>query len=294
MGLKMRTASARRQEAAPDWRNVRTLLTVPADRSDFLAKALLRGADALLIDLEDGVDPCRKGEARRAVHRAIDELAGRGTLIAVRINSDPELIEPDIVASIHPMLDACVIPKVERPEDVHRVARHFGDRCPALGVTIEHPRALPLLHAIVKADPRIAAVVFGAEDFAAAMGVPANTRSLSMPAQQVALAAHSAGLAALGVPGPVGWIDDVEGSRTLAILAFELGFTGIPCIHPDQVAVINEASMPSAEELEEAEAILAAFNGQSEIRRGAFRFRGRMIDLPVVSQARRVIARTNR
>ena len=290
----MQPTKAQQEAAAARWLDVRTLLTIPAHRSDFLAKALLRGADALVIDLEDGVDPSEKDRARETVRATIDQLAGRGTLIAVRINAEPGLVERDVEASMHRLLDACVIPKVVQPDDVHRVAQLFGDQCPALAITIEHPRALAHLHTISHSDPRIAALVFGGEDFAAAMGVTANGRSLAMPAQLVALAAHAAGVAAIGLAGPVGLLDDQDSYRELVARAFDLGFTGIPCVHPAQVAAVHQELEPCGEEIEYASAVLDAFHSRSALGGGAFRFRGRMVDPPVVAQAQRVLARARK
>ena len=156
---------------------------------------------------------------------------------------------------------------------------------------LESPAAVLDAVAIARAGTRLAALVFGSEDYCAALGIASDRAALDWPAQMVATAARARGLAAFGQPGPIAEIADMDAYARLLQRAKAMGFTGTLCIHPKQVAAANRVYSPTREEIALAQEIVAAFEAALREGRGAFALHGRMIDAPVVEQARATLAR---
>jgi len=285
-----------------DWLNIRSMLFMPADADRMIAGATSRGADAVILDLEDAVAPSRKDAARAALAGAVAQIGGRLPVL-VRVNSDPERIVDDARASAIAGVSAIMLPKVGSAAAAIRIdgmlaaserAAGLPEGSIGLVAVIEDPAAMPFLTQIASATPRLVALGFGSEDFAAALGIQPTQAALTLPAQTTALAARARGLAAVGVPGPVGVIDNLERFRGLASSAFELGFTGVLCIHPRQVAIVNEILMPSAAEIEAAQRVVDLFDAAVARGEGAIAVDGKMIDRPVADQARRILRNAKR
>ena len=186
---------------------LRSLLFVPVVEPRFLDKAHLRGADAVILDLEDSIAPARKDEARKLVKAAAVGLGGHGVRVFVRINSEPELAVQDIAASVCAAVSGLLIPKVETRQQLDERAEHIAraqERAglPAghtsLAALLESPRAIFNALSIAESNPRLVALAFGVEDFATAMEVPRNLleprhRSLAMAARRQVAGAGPAG-----------------------------------------------------------------------------------------------------
>ena len=274
-----------------DLLSLRSALFVPLADERFLAKAHQRGADALLLDLEDAVPPALKTVARARLPEAARRLAALGATVMVRVNSAPELVVEDLKAAAQSPVVAVFLPKVETAEQIVGAERLLGASAAKLVAMLESPAAVLDAVAISRAGKRLAGLVFGAEDYCGVLGIASSKAALDWPAQMVAVAARARGLAAFGLPGPVSEIVDMDAYSRLVERAYAMGFTGCTCIHPRQVAVANRVHSPSEDEITLAREIVAAFEAALREGRGAFALHGQMIDAPVVDQARATLAR---
>ncbi len=197
----------------------RSMLFVPALEERFVAKAHTRGADAVILDLEDSIAPQAKGRARAAVPGAAAEIAAKGVPTFVRINHPGPLAADDVAAVVGPHVTGLLVPKVESADAVRAVARAVDAAERASGrsgaptvliAIVETPAGVVQAGAIARADERLAALAFGSEDFAAAMEVEPKPETLAVPAQMVAIAARAAGLVPLGLAGSIADFRDTE------------------------------------------------------------------------------------
>ena len=278
-----------------------SLLFVPADTDRFLAKAGQRGADGLILDLEDAVAPSAKAAARANLAAFVPRLqADAGVPIYVRVNNEPDLLAADLEAAIGAGADGLLCPKVETAEQVVRLdadmRRLEGEAGRPIGgirvvALLESPLAICNALAIAQSSPRLAALLFGTEDFGAASGIESAPEGMAMPAQLMALAAAAAGLQPMGLPGTVAEFTDLDAYRSVAMKARRIGMRGSICIHPAQVPVINEVFGGTAEEADRARRLLQVFDASVAAGRGAVAHEGRMIDEPIAIRARRFLQR---
>lgn len=272
----------------------RTLLFIPASRADFVAKAHLRGADAIILDLEDGVAAHDKPTARSALQEMQAGLAAQGLAVWVRINPLGCGGETDLeVIARLPRPTTVMLPKTETPDQVQSAC----DRLASLGAAapfvplIETPAGVIRAADIAKANADVWALAFGSEDFAASLGVAPTEAALAAPAQWVVLAAAAAGLPAFGLPGSLANFADLEPLEQLGGKAAAIGFSGALCIHPAQVAVLNACFSPTARDIEWAGRVL---NRPQCEGNGATALDGAMVDPPVIARARRIMDRAQR
>lgn len=262
-----------------------SLLFVPGSRSDRFAKAKAGGADLTVIDLEDAVALADKVTARAAALGQISEDA-RGW--AVRINgvTTPAGIA-DLAALIETraMPEVLLVPMVENASQLDVIAGALGGRCPQLVPLIETPRGLR--HALeIASHPQAAAVMFGGGDFSGELGVELAWAPLLAARQALILACAEAGKPAIDVPFIR--LEDEEGLEAECANAKAIGFAAKAAIHPRQLAAITSAFAPSADVIEEARAALQAYVEGGE---QAIRFRGKMLEAPIVKYYRALIAR---
>ena len=275
---------------------LRSQLFVPALSDQFVAKAHTRGADAIIVDLEDAIAPNAKAEARAALASVVQRIAAKGAPVFVRINNDPALLSADLDAALASPIAASVtgiyLPKVEDPaqvRDVGLLARKAGV---ALVLLLETPVGVLRAAELAAASDHVVGVVFGSEDYANAMGVVPTIDSMRYAAHAVALAGRAHGRAAWGVVGSLAEIGDLDLLGQMARTARHAGYTGALAIHPRQVSVLNEAFGATAQELIEAAAIVAAFDLAMAEGRGAVQHNGRMLDKPIVERARALLAKS--
>ncbi len=273
----------------------RSWLFVPADSDKNIAKALDSDADAIIFDLEDSVAPVHKAAARAN----LKELPARsgGPTWWVRINpigSEHHKDDLDLIGQgdIH----GIVLPKAESGADITQLAHRTGN-IPIHAIVTE--TAASLFGLLSYRDPKspLAAMSWGAEDLSAALGASSKhdeSGELSFT-YRLARSLCLAGAAAAGVQpvdGVFADFRDVDGLAREAAAARREGFTGKLAIHPAQVPVINAAFMPSAEELAQARDVIAAFDAQPDA--GVLSVGGKMVDLPHLTQAKRVVERASR
>jgi citrate lyase subunit beta / citryl-CoA lyase len=275
---------------------IRSLLYVPASSERFLAKAHERGADAIILDLEDAVAPDRKDAARARLGEAVPMARRGGAVIFVRVNSEPDRVRLDAEAACRAGADGLLVAKARTAVAIAALAdflggieQEIGRAAMSLVPMIEDPGAVLDARTIAKASPRVFALMTGGEDLATALGAEPTPEVLRLPKLMVHLAAQAAGVRSFGLLRTVADYKDLDGIEQSAREARRHGFEGASCVHPAVVPILNCAFSPSAAELEHARALLAAFQAAQVVGQGAFEFEGRMVDEPVVRRARALI-----
>ena len=283
--------------ALPVWRS---LLFVPVTQRRFVDGAARRGADAIILDLEDSVAASEKPRARLLVGEAAGIVSQGGADVVVRINRPWRLAVRDLEAVVGPQVLALALPKVDSAEHVRTIAEIVGEleaeRGMAAGTTrlvamVETAAALFRIAEIARADPRLVGLNLGAEDFALSAGMLPEAEGLLMPKQVCVFAARAAGILPLGFIGTVAEFRDLDGFRATIRRSRRLGFAGASVIHPSQIAILNDEFRPSPGEVEHARRVLAAYDEALAKGVGAVTVDGRMIDVPIVERARLVVAR---
>jgi len=283
---------------APLWRS---LLYVPATADRFVAKASGRGADVVILDVEDSIPPDRKPDARAALAGAIATVAGAGSCeVMVRINRPWRLAVKDLEAAVIPGLDALCLPKVDSADHVRAIDEVVGELEAERGLPAGHVRYAVLIEtakgvhkarAIAKASPRVAAITLGGEDMSADLGLPEPDPAVLDPYDAlVRLAAREAGIIPLGYPGSIAEFTDLDAFRRGAAQGRRNGTEGGMGIHPAQIPVLNAAFTPTPEEVADAEGLLAAFREALDQGLGAVAYKGKMIDKPIVDRAERIVS----
>lgn len=273
---------------------LRSLLFVPGDRPERMAKAPTLGADALILDLEDAVAPERKPAAREAVAAFLTEER-RATLL-VRINPlDSGLADDDLAAVLGGKPDGIVLPKAEGGATLAALDARLGGDIAILPIASETPAAIFQLGTYGGVTPRLAGLTWGAEDLPAAIGATTSreadgsyTAPYQLARSLTLFGAHAAGVPAIETVYPD--FRDLDGLAAYAARGRRDGFTGMMAIHPAQVPVINTAFTPSDEEIAQAGRIVALFAANPGA--GALQLDGRMIDAPHLKAARAVLALT--
>lgn len=261
----------------------RSLLFVPGNRPDLAAKAPRSGPDAVVLDLEDAVPPAAKVEARASVARAAAELAG-SVPVCVRVNPPATEWFAGDVAALPPGLAAVVVPKLDTAAQVAAVGDALGDR-PVMIAGIETVRGVADARTVLA--PPVAACYFGAEDYIADLGGvrTSGNAEVAWARAFVAVAARLAGIPALDMVT----IDFRDGGRfqVEAREARALGYAGKMCIHPAQVPLARAAFHPTADEIDWARRLLAAFAAAGG---DTIAFEGQMVDEVVAARARALLA----
>lgn len=284
----------------PVWRSS---LYVPVNVEKYVGKAHLRGADAIILDLEDSVAVADKAAARRLVPDAAAKVGRNGADVLVRINRPLQLAVPDIRAVVSPAVRALMLPKIESASHVRLLAEVAAAAEAEAGMhegttrfvaMVETAEAFPHIYEIAAAHPRIVGLTLGGEDFALSTGSQPDPDVLLYPKQQVVIAANAAGVLPLGMIGTVADYQDLEGYRAMIARSRRFGFLGAACIHPAIVPLLNEGFQPSDAEIDSATRIIAAFEQAERSGRASAEVDGKMIDIPVVERAKRLLVRGER
>jgi citrate lyase subunit beta/citryl-CoA lyase len=285
--------------ANPVWRSI---LYVPGNVPKFIDKAHERGADCVLVDLEDSVQPAQKPEARAMLGETIKKVARGGADVAVRINRPLRMTMPDLEAAVQPGVSALFVTKTESvqhlkllDEVVSDLEKERGLKVGSIGfgAMIEHPRALSQLHDIAEHAPRLIGMMLGGEDFALETGSVPSDETLELPKRMVAFAAQAHDVPMIGILGTVADYSDPEAYRQSAERARRFGFSGGTCIHPGLVAALNAAFTPTEADVAYAQKLIQADAQAQSEGRGSFQVDGKMIDIPVIERARKLIARSD-
>jgi citrate lyase beta subunit len=279
----------------------RALLYMPGDDRRKIEKAATLGVDCICMDLEDGTALSKKAEARMVIAQAMKELHFGSSERCIRINSIGSGFEKDDLAAALPTNpDSIVVPKIETAEQVRWVSDQIESfelsNGLALGsirllIGVETAKGILNLKEIAEADKRLEAIIFGGEDYAASIGATRTREATELLyARQAVIAACAANdLQAIDIV----YIDfkDLEGLRLESEQGAGFGFSGKQVIHPNQVPVVQEAFTPSNEAIAYAKRVVESFESSQTEGKGAYALDGRMIDMPLLKNAQKVLER---
>jgi citrate lyase beta subunit len=278
----------------------RALLYVPGDDRHKIEKAAALGVDCICMDMEDGVALSRKAQARTTIARALQEVSFGQSERLARINGVGSGFEKDDLQTVLPYRpDGVVIPKLEEARQIQWAsdlieAAELQNGWPLnsirLLVDVETARGILNVREIAS-HPRLDALIFGGEDFAASVGATRTPEAVELlyARESVLTAAAAFGLQAIDMVA----IDfkDLEALRREAEFGAGLGFTGKQIIHPAQVEPVQSAFTPGTGAIAHARRVVEGFEASKKENRGAFALDGKMIDMPLVKNAEKVLER---
>jgi citrate lyase subunit beta/citryl-CoA lyase len=266
----------------------RSLLYVPASAETMLRKAGTRGADAIIVDLEDGVLPDAKDDARARAERLWREIDFGGSEALLRVNAlGTPWHEADLQAAVRIRPAGVVLPKSEEPGRVAAAAAWLGAM--PLFLMVETARGVLEAPELARA-PQVAGLLFGAADFRASVraGRDPDEAELLVARSALVLAARAAGIEAFDTP--FFEYRDEAGLERSARRARTLGFDGKAAIHPTQVPVIHRVFAPSPEEIERARKVVEALEAAARAGRAVATVDGEMVEALHGTEARRTLA----
>jgi (S)-citramalyl-CoA lyase len=268
-------------------RSWRSLLFVPGARPERFEKALAGGADVVCIDLEDAVPPPQKADARVWAIEFISREREAAPALGLRLNgmrTREGIGDLAILIASEARPDFVMLPKAAHAEELAILASVLGPRARLFPI-LESAEGLRNVWDICAA-PQVEAVLFGGADYSADLGAALTWEAMLHARGALAAAAARAGVALFDVPHLD--VEDDAGLAESTQRAKALGFTGRACIHPRQVATVNAAFTPTSAEVERARRVIAALE---EAKGAAALLDGKLIELPVIRAAERVLAR---
>jgi citrate lyase subunit beta/citryl-CoA lyase len=284
---------------------------VPGHRQRMIDKSFGVPVDAVMLDLEDGVAPAEKDAARTLIAAALDGIAKRPAAAGartrmparyVRVNAvGHERMDADLAVVVRAGLDGIVLPKVENAQQVGTVddllgklerSRGLSSGSVRIVVAIESPNGLFSARELAASSPRVAALMFGAEDFSRELGLPLRRQgeALDLLYARSSLAIAAAAGHVQSVDGVWTDLQDSDGLNTFAAQSRRLGFSGMAVIHPSQVLPVNAAFTPAADEIDYCRRVVNAFDEATARGDGSVSFGGQLLDYPIVERARRTLA----
>ncbi|MFA5970477.1 MAG: CoA ester lyase [Sphingomonas sp.] len=270
---------------------LRSLLFVPGDRPDRMAKAAASGADALILDLEDAVAQSAKIAAREAIAQFL--RGPRDCALFVRVNPlDSGMIADDLAAVLPAGPDGIVLPKAEGAVSLAALDTLLTGETMILPIATETPAAIFGLGSYGGVTQRLCGLTWGAEDLPAAIGAVTSreadgryTPPYEMARALTLFGAHAAGVPAIETVYPD--FRDSDGLAAYAARGRRDGFTGMMAIHPAQIPIINAAFAPNEAEIAHARRVIALF--EANPGSGALSLDGKMVDAPHLKAAQHVL-----
>ncbi|MCC6614107.1 MAG: CoA ester lyase [Anaerolineae bacterium] len=279
----------------------RALLFVPGDDRRKLEKATTLDADAVIMDLEDGVALNQKEAARLSVASALSELSFGRKARLVRINPvSTALWQDDLDKVLSSSLDGIVIPKVESAAQVRDVSARIAafeqshglpQNAIVLLAIIESALGVVNLSEIAAADARLAALAFGAEDLAGDIGAIRTPGGEEVWYARSAVVLHAKARQLAAIDTPFVDLHDGDGLRAETERVLRMGYTGKLAIHPNQVEIIQQVFTPSPEDIQRARRLIEAHDAHQAAGTGVFAFEGKMVDMPMIRAAQTVLSR---
>ena len=278
---------------------LRSLLFVPGNKANMLAKALALQPDAFVPDMEDSVPEAEKANARATIAGFLPQLAATGIPVIPRVNAlDTPFIEDDLAAVVGREIRAVSIGKIRTAGDISTISQLLTKLEARAGIAagsvqlvpwIETAEAIVNCTAICRASGRILGLAFGGEDFTNDMGIERleDESQVLYARSQLCIAARAAHVLAFDTP--YFKLRDPDGLRANALAAKSLGFKGKFAIHPEQVETLNECFSPSAQEVAHARRVIAAYEDAELRGRASTSLDGWVIDVPVVKRARALL-----
>ena len=280
----------------------RSLLFIPANNEKFIAAAASRGADAIILDLEDSIPYALKVGVRQTLPNHIATLFAQGVDVVVRINYDMINAVADLDVAVTKSTAAILVPKVLGADHLRLLddaigllesQRNIPQGSIKLIALIETITAMESAAVIAQSTPRLIGLALGTEDLSLDGGFEPTSDNLTLPAQKLIYAARMANVNAYGFPASIADYSDAEKFIQYQQRAKSMGFNGALCIHPVQVKVVNDTYRVSAAERQQAEKIIAAYNEAMSNNRGVVEVDGKMVDAPVVERAKKILSLVN-
>lgn len=281
----------------PVWRS---LMYVPVNVEKFVDKAHTRGADVIQLDVEDSVPPAEKTNARKLIEKNAARVKRGGADVVVRINQPLSLAVRDLEQAICPDVDGIAVTKATGVSHLQLLDELVSELEQKRGMTVGHtkfitmietPEAFFKIREITTACSRIIACNIGGEDYALNCNMQPTGDALFYPKQHMIFAASAAGIMPLGFVDSVATFGDWDNFRKMVRRSRDFGFMGAGCIHPGQVTIVNEEYKPSAAEVEYARKVIALDKEAAAAGRGSFALDGKMIDIPIIVRAERLLKR---
>ncbi|HSG15501.1 MAG TPA: CoA ester lyase [Anaerolineae bacterium] len=273
----------------------------PADSIRRMQKSTTVGADVIILDLEDGVAVSQKSEARQNVTEVLSEVDFGRVERMIRINPpDSDLYTADLQAIVGTCVDGIVLPKVESAAQVRRLDDDLSTSERSGGLPgastrlfalIETAKGIMNLKEIAQASPRLAGLLFGAEDLAADLGASRSSAGWEVFFGRSSLVTAAAAYDLEAIDTVYVNYRNTAGLEEDASFAQQLGYTGKMAIHPGQVEILNSVFSPSAVEIARAEELVQAFQSHGAAGSGVFVIDDRMVDMPHVRAAERLLER---
>ena len=272
----------------------RSILFVPADKPERIEKAATLSTDVVVIELEDGVSPENKDFARIEAGRMIEQVDFGNKEVALRVNRVSTLHgleDVNALAKWPKKPDLVLLPKVESAGEV----RIYDDLISQMKaelefmVMIESSRGILNAAKIVSASPRVSCLALGAADLSAELGSQMSWDAMFFHRASMVLACGLTGI--MPIDSPYLDIRDENGLLRECKKVREMGYTGKLCIHPSQLATVNGAFTPSAEEVAHSRRIVKAAETQGT---GALMLDGKIVDTPVIKSAQRIVEAVER
>jgi citrate lyase subunit beta / citryl-CoA lyase len=284
----------------PDLPVWRSLMYVPVNVEKYVDKAHTRGADVIQLDLEDSVPPAEKERARTLVEKAAARVKRGGADVIVRINRPLSLTVRDLEHSICPDVNGIAVTKVDSASHVKLLDELVSELEEKRGMTLGHtkfvtmietPDAFGRMDEIPRASDRVVAMNIGGEDFALECEMQPDDDVLLHSKQRMIISARAAGVMPLGFIATIAGFGDWDKFRQMVRKSRRFGFDGAGCIHPGQVTIVNEEYSPNAEEVAYAKKIIDLDKEAASSGRGSFALDGKMIDIPIIVRAQKLLAR---
>jgi citrate lyase beta subunit len=274
---------------------------MPGDDRHKIEKGAALDVDSIIMDLEDGVALNRKDAARETISAALREADFGRTERLVRINAiGTGLYGDDLAQTVEAHPDGYVLPKAESAGQIREISRHlleaetrhgWPENSIALLAIVETARGILNLHEIAASDPRLTALIFGAEDLAGDIGAKRTPDGWEVFYARSAVVLHAKAYGLQAIDTVYVDLQDVDGLVTDTEQALYMGYTGKLAIHPRQVEPIQRVFTPSAEEIQQAKRLIDAHTAHQQAGAGAFQLDGKMVDMPIVRAAETVLAR---
>lgn len=278
---------------------LRSLLFVPGNTPRMLDRAVELKPDAFILDLEDSVPIDEKANARAVTASYLERFAATGQPVIPRVNSlDTGLLEDDLEAVVGPHVFGVSVGKIDTPDDILEIGKILQRLEVRSGLAIGTIKLIPWIESasaivhvfeICRASSRIVGVALGAEDFTNDMEIERreDDQELTYARSAIAVAARAAGVLALDTPYFA--FRDPDGLRVNSLTSRGNGFRGRFAIHPAQLDIISDVYSPSAEEIQHAKAVIAAFDEAAAQGRGSTSLDGKVVDVPVVKRAQALL-----
>jgi citrate lyase subunit beta/citryl-CoA lyase len=273
---------------------------VPVNVEKYVDKAHTRGADVIQLDLEDSIPAGEKDRARTLVAAAAPRVKRGGADVVVRINRPLSLAVRDLEHAITPDVSGVALTKIDSASHVKLLDELVSELELNRGMPVGHTKFITMvetadafarLDEIPRASSRVVGMNLGGEDFALDCDMQPDEDVLLAPKQRMIVAARAAGVMPLGFIGTVAGFGDWPKFREMVRRSRRFGFDGAGCIHPGQVTIVNEEYSPSDDEVAYARKIIELNEEAKKTGRGSFAVEGKMIDVPIIIRAEKLLKR---